>query len=59
MQSRKFRNKSHPMRPDEEPRDSSFEREYCPECQTIFVPVRGCWCSGGDDENPPLLREAA
>ncbi len=52
--------KSDRLRQHDEPReDASVEREYCPACQTIFLPGRGCWCAKEIDDNRRHLRPAA
>jgi regulator of nucleoside diphosphate kinase len=39
--------------------DLSIEREYCPACQTIYLPAAGCWCRGEVDQSRRHLRPVA
>jgi len=39
--------------------DLSVEREYCPTCQTIYLPAAGCWCRGQMDQSHRHLRPVA
>lgn len=39
--------------------DLSVEREYCPACQTIYLPAAGCWCRGEVVQSQRHLRPVA